>query len=388
MTMPVMRSHQGRICYGIYDHSVTGANLQSANRLFGGLMSRTGKLPKGVILAAAASLALLISQDLLIGKPCFQNPPVISLSAANSEQNQEFEDFLKALRSDDSYERQRAAIALGKSGNPAAIDPLIKALTDEDTFVRSFSAVALGNFKDPRVLDPLIKALEDGNQRVRRSAAEALGSLRNPNALDPLVKLLNDENVFVRRSAAQALGDLGNPKAVDPLMKALGDRDDYIRTGASIALTAIGSAGIPKLVNALGDWTLGPRVAEILKSLSWQPASDEEIIRYGVASRNKEALSRNWATAKKVLISDANSGNSAQAENAVYALIGIGQEETIEELAAILRTKGNLEMAGAFLESGNARLSELARNWAAEHGKVIKAREDSGIVKWGEIKPE
>jgi HEAT repeat protein len=255
-------------------------------------MSSTGKLPKDFVCVAVASLALLISQDLLIGKPYSLAPPAISLSAENDQQSKEFEESLKALNAENSDDRDRAAIALGKSGDPRAVEPLIKALGDPDSFVRSFAAISLGSLKDPRALEPLIKALGDENQRVRRSAAEALGSFQNPKALEVLIKTLSDENVFVRRSAAQALGNLANPSAVDPLLKALGDEDSYIWTGASIALTEIGSAGIPKLVNALGDRTLGPRVAEVLKSLNWQPASDEEKVWF------YEAVARGKVTEK------------------------------------------------------------------------------------------
>jgi HEAT repeat protein len=243
-------------------------------------MSSTGKWQKNLICLAAAGLSLLLSQNSLIGKSYSPAAPAVLLSAVNDRQNKEFEESLKALNAENSDERHRAAIALGKFANPRAVEPLIKALSDPDSFVRSFAAVSLGNLKDPRALEPLIKLLGDENKRVRRSAAEALGSMRNRSALDALVKALNDGDVFVRRSAAQALGNLGDPNAIDPLLKALGDEDSYIWTGASIALTEIGSAGIPKLVSALGDRTLGPRVVEILKNLNWQPATEAEKIRF------------------------------------------------------------------------------------------------------------
>ncbi|MBN1568775.1 MAG: HEAT repeat domain-containing protein [Acidobacteria bacterium] len=351
-------------------------------------MSIAEILPKKCLFIAAANLAFLFSHDMLLGKPVFSADPPVFVSAEEDRQSKGFEEDLKALNSDNIDEKHRAAIALGKTGNPRAVEPLIKALADPDTFVRSFAAVSLGNLKDARAVEPLIKALGDENQRVRRSAVEALGSLRDPKALEALLKLLNDENVLVRRSAAQALGNLGNPDVVDPLLKALGDKDSYIWTGASFALIEIGSPGIPKMVNLLGDWIMGPRVAEVLASLAWQPASDEEKIRYYAATRNRQALLDNWVTARKVLISDVNSGDARLAENAVFTLIGIGREEILDDLAGFLRTKGNLETAKAFLESGHARLTELAQNWATGQGKEIETGGTDGVVKWGLLKPE
>jgi len=350
-------------------------------------MSNNGKLPGGYLLAAAICFTLLVLYGPLHGKASVQNAPVTSSAEMNDPQNPELEPYLKALRGEDATEKHSAVISLGKSGNPAAVEHLIKVLDeDDDYFVRSFAAIALGNLKNPRALEPLTKALGDEHQRVRRSAAEALASIKNPNAIDPLIKALKDENVLVRRAAANALGKIGDPKAVNPLMEALGDADSYIWTGASIALAEIGSAAIPGLVNALSDWALGPKAAETLNSLNWQPSSNEEKVRIDVAKRSKEALLQDWEFTKKILVADANSGNTRMAENAVYALIGIGREDAVDPLATILQTRGTAEMAKAFLESGNARLSELALNWAKEHGKEIRSGEGAGILRWGEMK--
>ena len=350
-------------------------------------MSSIGKSAGNQILTVAVILALFISPGLLVrvsvSADLQAGPPT-----AGNPKNQELENNLKILREGESYEKHRAVIALGSSGNPAAVEPLVKALGDSDFFVRSFAATALGNLKDPRAVAPLIKALSDENQRVRRSAAEALGSLGRREALDPLIKALDDENVFVRRSAAQALGNLGDPAVLDPLIGVLRDSESYVWNGASIALMHLGNSGIPKLINALGDWTLGPRIAEVLKSLNWQPSSDEEKVRFDVACRNKQALSQNWDIARKMLFMDANGGNSRQAENAVYALIGIGREEALDALASVLRKKGSLEMASAYLKSGSTGLAEIARNWAKEQGKEIPPGDNAAPVQWGSLRPQ
>jgi HEAT repeat protein len=265
------------------------------------------------------------------------------------------------------------------------VDPLLGALNDKDTFVRNFACTSLGNLGDPRAVAPLVKALGDESLVVRRSAAEALGNLGDKRAVDPLIKALSDERDLVRRSAAQALGALGDPKAIDPLLEALRDEDIYIWNGASIALTAIGNACVPDLVKALGDWILGPRAASILKDLGWQPSSDKERILFYVATRNRQALLQNWDIARKILVSEANHGSKRQAENAVCALIGIGREESLEDLAETIKVKGSTEMAAAFLKSGNTYLAEVARNWANANGGEIKAGSGGGPILWGRL---
>lgn len=346
-------------------------------------MSGTEKLKGGCILVLAFCLASFLGQNLFIEDAHSQVSSVAASSGTNDSRAQEFENTLQALRSENSTERHQAVISLGKSGNPAAVQPLIEALKDSDYFVRSFAAIGLGNLNASQALGPLIKALSDEHPRVRRSAAEALGSIRSPDAFEPLLKAMSDDDVFVKRAAAKALGLIGDPRAVAPLLKALGSTDSYVATGASIALTALGNAAVPELVGTLGDWKLGPRIVEVLKGLNWKPATDEEMVRFSVASRNWEALRRDWETVKKILLADLKSEETPRSESAVYALIGIGKEDAVEPLASILRSKGTPEMAQAFLDSGNAQLSEIARQWAKEHGKEIRASENAPVIKWG-----
>jgi HEAT repeat protein len=271
--------------------------------------------------------------------------------------------------------------------NPTAVEALVKALDDKDDFVRDFAVKALGNIGDSKALEPLVKALNnDENMLVRRSAATALGNLGDA-ALEPLLQALNKGHFMVRRAAARALGKLNDPKAIDPLTEVLGDSDVYIQNSAVSALTEIGKPAVPKLLDTLANWAIAPLAAEILENLSWQPSSDQEKIRFDVAKRNKQALLDNWQTAEKVLLSDARAENSLQAQNAVFALIGVGRDETVEELIRILDEKGNAEMARAFIQCGNALLLKAAQDWAAKHGneKIVQENERD-FVEWGGMK--
>jgi HEAT repeat protein len=225
-----------------------------------------------------------------IGKGLYSTDlAAFSPQVANEQGGQNLQDLLQDLRKDNSYDRHRAAIALGNAKYAGAVEPLIKCLQDEDDFVRNFAARALGNIGDPRAVDPLIKSLGDKHVLVRRAAAQALGSLADARAVEPLINTLESggEDFLVRGSAAEALGKLRDLRAVDPLIKALGNEDRYIQTWAANALTGIGEAAIPKLVAKLGEPKMGPRVAEILKELHWQPSSEQEKVRYDMALRSR-----------------------------------------------------------------------------------------------------
>jgi HEAT repeat protein len=306
-------------------------------------------------------------------------------SSANEKEDREIQQLAAALHGSNSYERQQAAIALGATGAAGAVEPLITALKDEDSFVRDFAVRSLGNLGDPRAVGPMIQMLDDKNLLVRRSAAISLGELADPRAVDPLIAVLNNDHFTVRRAAAEALGRIQDPKAVDPLIQSLYVADNYIQASAAEALAKIGKPAVPKLVAALVDWTAGPGIAEILKELNWRPSSDEEKIHFDVANRDTASLLDNWPAARRVLIEDAESGNSRQVHNAVFALIGLGREEIVDELIGILNDKGSMEMAAAFLDCGNEALLKAARDWAMKHGHEIKNGEEDPIVEWGRM---
>jgi HEAT repeat protein len=59
----------------------------------------------------------------------------------------------------------------------------------------------------------------DDNEGTRWNAAEALGRLGDPRAVEPLIDTLWDDDARVRLKAAWALGMLGDPRALVPLQK-------------------------------------------------------------------------------------------------------------------------------------------------------------------------
>jgi hypothetical protein len=104
--------------------------------------------------------------------------------------------FLIALNDKDPDIRKYAAMVLGKSKNPNAVEPLIDALKDDyetgaENDAVTAAIVALGNLKDSRGTEPLIEALED-KYSSRREIGEALAKINDPNAIKPLLEILNN----------------------------------------------------------------------------------------------------------------------------------------------------------------------------------------------------
>jgi len=116
--------------------------------------------------------------------------------------------LIAALVSDEEVAVPRgAAMALGRTGEARAIEPLCEALREEHSSVRRAAALALGTLGDPRATEPLLQALAK-DPAVWREAAIALGAVpRTPTCTSSLVALIHDsDRTEVRRGAALALG--------------------------------------------------------------------------------------------------------------------------------------------------------------------------------------
>ncbi|MFX0194820.1 MAG: HEAT repeat domain-containing protein, partial [Candidatus Hodarchaeota archaeon] len=107
--------------------------------------------------------------------------------------------------------RERTLRALGRIGDPAAVQSLIQALNDPVPFVRWGATVGLGFLGRPEAIKPLISlALCDGDRNLRWRAVEALGDIGNKRAVRPLRRIFENKNEDpdVRTAAAIALNKI------------------------------------------------------------------------------------------------------------------------------------------------------------------------------------
>jgi cyclophilin family peptidyl-prolyl cis-trans isomerase/HEAT repeat protein len=97
----------------------------------------------------------------------------------------------------------------------------------------------------------LIRLLGDSEARVRRRAALAAGRVGLPAAVEPLTRLLADQEFEVRQMAAFALGLLANASARPALVKALDDPEPIVQGRAAEALGAIGDRADADAISAM-----------------------------------------------------------------------------------------------------------------------------------------
>ena len=115
------------------------------------------------------------------------------------EQEKDVGRLLRGLNHRSHHARQDAARALGRIGDPRAIEPLILALNDGYPNVQSAAVEALVLIGEPAV-EPIIYAL-----RGREG--------RPIEAMEALIDVLRDGDRHVRRAAAIALGEIGDSRA-------------------------------------------------------------------------------------------------------------------------------------------------------------------------------
>jgi len=141
-------------------------------------------------------------------------------------------------KSDDYFERQKAAWALVNLGEAALDDVAVALECGEFSDLRYKSAWILGKIGSPRAVDPLSRALlSDPDHVVREWSAAALEALGRKEAASALVLAMkNDSSKDVRLRAAMALRTL---EASDALRGLLFHAEPEIRGMAVTGLAKI-----------------------------------------------------------------------------------------------------------------------------------------------------
>lgn len=134
--------------------------------------------------------------------------------------------------------RSDAAVALKMLANAKAVPALIETLKTDPSYVRTKATVALIEIGEPAV-EALIPLIMHSNDDVGELAAKALGEIGDKRALEPLITALENKTRGVRRYAAVALGELGDARAVPALEKAKNDSNFYVRYNVDTALDKI-----------------------------------------------------------------------------------------------------------------------------------------------------
>ena len=239
----------------------------------------------------------------------------------------------------EAHDITAAAMALSALGEPA-FQSLQDALNSESQEVRRASVQGLGALSSPRVVEPLVHALNDSRSEVRKAAALALGDLGDRNALKGLSQALSHKDPDTRRAAAEALGKLGGDDAVPLLARAVEDRDEGLQMAVIAALKSIGGASAAlSLKPALHGGRKNVRVAAAaaLKSMSFPAATAEERAAIAVLTGDFAAAVREGQVAVKALMEALGSADIQHRRQAASALEKLAPPKAVPSLIRALR---------------------------------------------------
>lgn len=122
----------------------------------------------------------------------------------------------------------------------AGDEELVRLTGSGDEAVRRAAAMGLGMSGTPRAIQACTRlSRSDPAWGVRAEAVKALGKTRLPETADAVASALGDEDEFVRRQAAEALGTYNCVEAVVALRNAARDPDEQVSAIATRSLDRV-----------------------------------------------------------------------------------------------------------------------------------------------------
>jgi HEAT repeat protein len=176
-----------------------------------------------------------------------------------------------AFQQADAAARHDALEALAREQDPAAAAAL-KGDADDPAQLRLRATLG-----DQAAVKVLLARLQSGDNNP--TILEALGRSGSPAAVEPLVQRLGDPRPEIRGAAADALGELDARTALPRLKTLLSDQSSFVRTQAAAALLRMDdTTGVPLLENLMTSESAAGRLigVEALASRpdpSWQAAA-------------------------------------------------------------------------------------------------------------------
>jgi HEAT repeat protein len=142
--------------------------------------------------------------------------------------------------------------ALGELRDARAVPALLKALKDEDdgTGTRAAACKALGKIGDPRALEPLRQMPNGESEESFNPAAEAITSILKRSSVSILTHYLTDKDTRYRTAALQALKSNGSEAALDVFLAHYKNADAAERLSIINGLYGIDN---PRIKEALRD---------------------------------------------------------------------------------------------------------------------------------------
>ena len=164
------------------------------------------------------------------------------------------------------------AFALQKLEDARALPALLALAKDAHPYTRAFAVKGLAALKDRSALPVLMPLMSSGERSVLIETVRALGRIGDPAAVEPLLRVIRDAaaDPHVRLEAVLAIGGLHQPAVADALLDVLSDASPAVRAAALGSLAASDPDGFMTVLSGLDPdphWSVRAALATVLGAL-------------------------------------------------------------------------------------------------------------------------
>jgi len=250
-------------------------------------------------------------------------------------------------------------------------------------------------------INGLIQNLSSDNDEIRANAENALSRIGEPS-IEPLIEILKDKESPARVSAAKILGKIGDGSAIKPLIDCLAEPEElYSEYTKSKERTEVFEDMPDEEAPEMPEAPTAPEMGEIPEVTEIMPDNETDISeptnntgissdtssnnQYPVVAEVVYALSLLCKDSKneKIIADEINKIDIAFVIIIYPYLIEIGASGTEDILIEALNMYGSSMMAEDFINSGNEKLEEAARDWAKKKNYTIYEMPRFGGKEWG-----
>lgn len=231
---------------------------------------------------------------------------------------------------------------IGKAGIPALKEILYRADGKEQRKVAACLQRLGWSPENPEEKPMFLYLCDDWKELIRLKE----------RALPLMFSLIKSDDPAIRRRVLQALEEIGDSRAVPAILPYVDDSDPSVRIAAVSALTCYDTPEAQqRLVSALAhaDSQIRIDAAHALKRKGWTPPTQDEQIRYTIASGNSGAVLQFGDTIIPDLIQIVRTGDN-EWSGAVSALAGLGPvaEQELQNLLPTLPKSRQKEICSVF----------------------------------------
>lgn len=256
--------------------------------------------------------------------------------------------LIETLKDNDGFVRSHAALKLWDCASSDATLPLIDAVKEQNCIFKDSALMALGRTGDPRALDVLVESLHDLQEYTREHAVRALGDLKDARAIKPLSRLLESDDIKVYSNVAMALAEIGDtafvPRLIEKIERQQWDDD---KTGSYINRESINC--LAQALGKTGKSSTG-KIAALLKGDSWH---SHYIAGMALGEIDDPSACAELMKAFKERKLDVIAG-----AHEFFIRKGIQGSEPI--LAMALDEYSDFYMAGAYMNCDNSKMKKIA----------------------------